>query len=166
MSTEISIIVCTYNRDRYIYRTLERIATNAFPPERFEIVLVDNNSTDNTAAECRRFQSAYPAVRYRYFLETRQGLSYARNRGMQEAQGTTFVFLDDDSFVEKDYLQRLAEYLQHYPDAAAFGGKITPLFESGHTPPWLGKWTYIWVSAIQLDGRRGKGTLQRPEKTR
>ena len=87
MSIEISIIVCTYNRDRYIYQTLERIARNTFPTERFEIVLVNNNSTDNTAAECKRFQAAYPSLNYRYVVENNQGLSYARNRGIKEAQG-------------------------------------------------------------------------------
>lgn len=148
MSIEISIIICTYNRDKYIYQTLEHIARNHFPPGRFEIVLVNNNSTDHTESECLRFQKAYPSLTFRYFMELKQGLSHARNRGIRESQGETLVFLDDDAFVGTTYLQRLSEYLQTYPDAAAFGGKITPRFESGHTPSWLGKWSYSWVSAL------------------
>lgn len=148
MSIEISIIICTYNREQYIYRTLEHIAGNPFPAERFEIVLVNNNSTDHTESECQRFRETYPSLNFHYVMEVKQGLSHARNRGIRESRGETLVFLDDDAFAEGDYLQRLSSYLHSYPDAAAFGGKITPLFESGQTPPWLGKWSYSWVSAL------------------
>ena len=132
----ISIIVCTYNRDKYIYN-----------------VLKSNNSTDDTEKECIRFQSDYPEVKFRYFLETAQGLSFARNRGIKESRGEILLFLDDDSFVQKDYLVNLVRNLEDYPDADAFGGKITPLFESGVTPEWLAKWNKSWISAIDLGNR-------------
>jgi glycosyltransferase involved in cell wall biosynthesis len=146
----LSIIICTYNRDKYIYSCLKSIAANDFAPENYEIVLVNNSSTDSTEAECRRFQNDFPHMDFRYFVETSQGLSYARNRGIQEAKGNIFVFLDDDAFVDKDYLRNLWENVEKYPDMAAFGGKITPLFESGRPPKWLSKWTYSWVSAIDM----------------
>ncbi|MBO4571325.1 MAG: glycosyltransferase family 2 protein [Bacteroidales bacterium] len=144
----ISLVVCTYNRDRFIGTTLDRIASCTVPEEGFEIVLVDNNSSDSTASVCASIAAAHPEVRYRYFLETSQGLSYARNRGIAEAEGDIIVFLDDDSFVEPDYLVRLSVRMADYPDAAAFGGRIDPLFESGKAPEWLCKWTLSWVSAI------------------
>lgn len=148
MPIEISVIICTYNRDKYIYQTLEHIACNGFPADRYEIILIDNNSTDHTVTECQKFSRNFPELNYHYFLETQQGLSFARNRGIQEAQGEIFLFLDDDAFMQKDYLHKLASYLKKYPDAAAFGGKITPLYESGKIPEWMSKWTYSWVSAI------------------
>lgn len=144
----ISIVICTYNRDKYIRTALEKIASCGYPAEAYEIVLVDNNSTDSTASECAAFAADHPEVQYRYFLETAQGLSYARNRGIAEADGDVIVFLDDDSFVEPDYLQRLSARLAEYPDAAAFGGRIDPIFESGKAPDWLCSWTLSWVSAI------------------
>ncbi len=144
----ISIIVCTYNRDCYIGQCLERIAACDFPTGKFEIVLVDNKSTDNTASECSSFAGKHPQVDFRYILETRQGLSYARNRGISEARGEVLVFLDDDSFVEPDYLTKLSRYLNEHPEADAFGGRIDPVFESGKAPEWLCKWTFSWVSAI------------------
>lgn len=147
---KISIIICTYNRDKYIYDTLRQIAENHFPTEQYEIILINNNSTDSTEKECLRFQSAFPEIRFHYFIETRQGLSYARNRGIKESQGELLVFLDDDAFVCKDYLENLSRQIHWYPDLAAFGGKITPLFESGITPPWMGKWSYSWVSALNM----------------
>lgn len=148
MNDLISIIICTYNRDAYIYKTLQHITYNGFPLTDYEIILVNNNSTDQTAKECLRFQADYPQVNFRYFIETRQGLSFARNRGIGEAQGEVLVFLDDDAFMNKNYLRRLREYLAAYPSVSAFGGKITPLYESGAAPAWMSKWSYSWVSAI------------------
>lgn len=146
----LSIIVCTYNRDKYLYGALQCIAENGFPVEAYEIVLVNNMSTDNTEAECHRFESDYPDVNFRYFVETDQGLSFARNRGIKESQGETLLFLDDDSYIQQDYLKNLQRQLNDHPEADAFGGKIDPVFESGEAPKWLSKWNYSWVSAIDM----------------
>ena len=146
----LSIIVCTYNRDKYLYGALRCIAENGFPTEAYEIVLVNNMSTDNTEAECQRFGNDYPDVNFRYMVETNQGLSFARNRGIAESRGDTLLFLDDDSYIQPNYLTNLQRQLDTYPDADAFGGKIDPVFESGEAPKWLSKWNYSWVSAIDL----------------
>ena len=146
----LSLIVCTYNRDKYLYGALQCIAENGFPKDTYEIVLVNNMSTDNTEAECKRFEKDYPEVNFRYFVETNQGLSFARNRGIKESQGETLVFLDDDSYIQEGYLDRLQQQLVAHPEADAFGGKIDPVFESGEAPKWLSKWNYSWVSAIDL----------------
>ena len=146
----LSIIVCTYNRDKYLHSALRCIAENGFPTEAYEIVLVNNMSTDNTEAECKRFEHGFPNVNFRYFVETNQGLSHARNRGIEESRGETLLFLDDDSYIQQDYLKNLQKQLKEHPDADAFGGKIDPIFESGETPKWLSKWNYSWVSAIDL----------------
>lgn len=144
----ISVIICTYNRDKFLYDALQHVAANKFPYDDYEIVLVNNNSTDNTESECLRFQKDFPDVQFRYFVETKQGLSHARNRGIDESLGDILVFLDDDSFVKPDYLHNLQQQMDTHPEAMAFGGKITPRFETGETPKWLCKWTYSWVSAI------------------
>ncbi|MDR1654128.1 MAG: glycosyltransferase, partial [Prevotellaceae bacterium] len=146
----LSIIICTYNRDKYLYNCLKNIAENDFVSENYEIVLINNNSTDDTEKECRRFEKDFPQVVFHYFVEKNQGLSFARNRGIQEAKGTVFVFLDDDAFVGKDYLRNLWNNIEKYPDLAAFGGEITPLFENGKPPKWLSRWSYSWVSAIDM----------------
>lgn len=147
MKTQISIIVCTYNRDKYIYKTLEHIAQNDFPKQHYEIILVDNNSTDRTVPECARFRQNYPDIPFFYFLEANQGLSFARNRGIAEARGDILVFLDDDAFMHKNYLHNLKNNLKNHP-ASAFGGKIIPEYETGQPPVWMSKWSYIWVSAL------------------
>ena len=146
----LSIIVCTYNRDKYLYGALKCIAENGFPADAYEIILVNNMSTDNTEAECQRFGHDYPDVNFHYFVETSQGLSFARNRGIKESRGETLLFLDDDSYIQQDYLKNLQRQLNDHPEADAFGGKIDPIFESGEAPKWLSKWNYSWVSAIDM----------------
>lgn len=145
-----SIIICTYNRDKYLYGALQNVAENGFSDNSYEIILIDNNSTDNTATECQRFEKDYPNVDFHYYLEAKQGLSHARNRGIEESHYNFLVFLDDDSYIQENYLSNLKQQLEKHPDADAFGGKITPVFESGVTPNWLSKWTYSWVSAIDM----------------
>lgn len=144
----ISFIICTYNREKYIYECLSRLGRNTVK-DGWEIVLVNNNSTDNTAAECERFVKDYMPKNYRYFVETQQGLSFARNRGIAEAHGDWFVFLDDDTMVEPDYIANLQKNLKEHSEAKAFGGSIDPFFE-GEAPAWLSPWTMIFVSAIDL----------------
>lgn len=142
----ISFIICTYNREKYIYECLSRLASNTVK-DGFEIILVNNNSTDNTAAECERFVEDYKPANYHYFLETQQGLSFARNRGILEAKGDWLVFLDDDAMVEPDYIASLQKHLSAHLETGAFGGQIVPLFEEGE-PEWYSKWSMGFVSAL------------------
>ncbi len=144
----ISVIICTYNRERYIIEAISKVASTKYRD--YEIIVVDNNSTDGTAEKIGDFLKAHPELPVKYVLETKQGLSNARNRGMQEAQGDVFVFLDDDSLVQGDYLSTLADYLNSNPQADAFGGLIEPLFDECPRPKWLCKWSMGWVSALDM----------------
>ena len=77
----ISFIICTYNRDKYIYQCLNNLA-NSKTKYNWEIILINNNSTDNTELECKRFEQDYSSIEYHYFIEKTPGLSFARNRGI------------------------------------------------------------------------------------
>ena len=76
----ITLIICTYNREKYIGPLLESIAKNDYPTSDYEIVLVDNNCTDNTRGVCEQFATTHPEITLRYVVETEQGLSAARNK--------------------------------------------------------------------------------------
>ena len=145
---KLSVVVCTYNRDRYIYECLSCLVKNKFQGE-WELLLVDNNSTDNTKNECERFVVDYTPSNYRYIKETNQGLSYARNRGIAESSGDWVVFLDDDAYVSESYLSTLSYWLTRYPEAGAFGGAIEPVFEDIE-PKWINPWSLSFVSALNL----------------
>lgn len=136
----ISVILCTYNRDKYIYNVLKSVAENDYPHDQYEIVLVNNNSTDGTENECRRFQADYPDIRFRYFLETKQGLSYARNCGIRNAQGDLLAYVDDDATVNPEYLRTYSDFFTHHPEAVAAGGPILPVYET-EEPEWMTHYT-------------------------
>ena len=122
----ISFVICTYNREKYIYECLSRLAKNTVK-DGWELILVNNNSTDQTATECERFVEDYKPKNYHYFIEKQQGLSFARNRGIAEAKGEWLVFLDDDAMVEQDYIANLQKHLSEHPETGAFGGQIVRL---------------------------------------
>lgn len=144
----LSVIICTYNREKYLYNVLKSIAENDFPTDRYEIVLINNNSTDRTEEECRRFTEAFPKVRFRYFMETRQGLSYARNRGVTESEGDVLVFVDDDALVNGEYLQTYADFFEQHPEIEAAGGPIIPRYETAE-PAWMSHYTKALITGYK-----------------
>lgn len=152
----ISVILCTYNRDKYIYNVLKSVAANDLPHSDYEIVLVNNNSTDNTAAECQRFQADYPNLRFHYVVEAEQGLSHARNRGIKESHGDLLVYVDDDATVNDRYLSTYAEFFGRCPKAVAAGGPILPVYETSE-PDWMSHYTRQLIT-----GRLYLGDKERP----
>jgi len=131
----VSAILCTYNRSQSLTRALESL-THTMVPDGFEweVLVVDNNSTDQTAPIVEDFCGRYPG-RFRYLFEARQGKSYALNTGIREARGSVLAFVDDDVIVEPDWLQNLTSTLLDQSWAGC-GGRILP--ERGFVPPyWL-----------------------------
>ncbi len=98
----ISVIVPFYNADRYIVRCVEGLLSQNYPLEHYEIIMVDNNCTDNSAEIVKR----YPCVRL--FSEEKQGAYAARNRGVREAKGEIIAFTDPDCVPSNDWLQKIA----------------------------------------------------------
>lgn len=145
---EISVIICTYNRQQTIGECLMCLAQQTLAADRFEIVFVNNNSTDDTEKIARHFEDTHPHIRMRYFLETQQGLSFARNTGIEKADGDILVFLDDDAFAFPDYLQQMVTFFQQ-TDAAGGGGRIYPRFESKR-PRWMSSFLLPLTSTIDL----------------
>lgn len=142
----ISIIICTYNREKYIGSVLQALAGQKSD---FEIIVVDNNSTDATPQIAKQFKAEHPELDITLCNEAEQGLSHARNCGIAQAKGDFLVFLDDDAIPCRDYLEKLDEGLKCHPGYAGFGGKIEPLFESVK-PKWLCRWTLSWVSGLDM----------------
>lgn len=150
----LSVILCTYNRERYIYNVLQSIAAGGFGD--YEIVLVNNNSTDGTEGECQRFAKDHPEVAMRYCVEKQQGLSYARNRGIMESQGEVLVYVDDDAVVNREYLQTYADFFNRNKEAVAAGGPITPRYDGCEEPSWMSHYTRQLVT-----GELNLGTRER-----
>ncbi len=133
---KLSVIICTYNRAKYLYNALDSVEKCSYPTELFELIVVNNNSIDNTSCECNRFANAYPDINFRYYTEMQQGLSYARNRGIQEAKGEIIIFIDDDTTVHPSFLQAYNDLFDTYPELVAAGGVIQPIYENKR-PKWM-----------------------------
>jgi glycosyltransferase involved in cell wall biosynthesis len=151
----LSVIVCTYNREKYIFNVLESIAQNDFSEAEYEIVLVNNNSTDKTEQEIDRFRTNYPKVNLNYFVETNQGLSFARNRGICESNGNVLVYVDDDALVNTSYLRTYDEFFKNNPDIDAAGGAIIPKYET-EVPKWMSHFTKNLITGYLYFGNTSK----------
>lgn len=152
---KFSVIFCTYNREKYIYNAMKSIAEQDFPYTDYEIVLINNNSTDSTESICNRFREDYPQVGFRYFIETNQGLSYARNRGVKESRGDILVFVDDDATVFESYLPSINIFFDAYPEVNACGGPIVPVYEV-EKPKWLSHYTEQLLGGALYEGDKVK----------
>jgi glucosyl-dolichyl phosphate glucuronosyltransferase len=132
---KISVILCTYNRCQILVKALNGVANQTLPEsEEWEVLVVDNNSSDQTPDVVKGFCQQYPG-RFRYLFEAQQGLSHARNAGIREARGDVLVFVDDDVTVTPTWLQHLVAPLRDGKYAGA-GGRILP--EWACPPPrWL-----------------------------
>ncbi len=121
----ISVIVCTYNNAASLRRTLSSLQSSIVPQGvECELCLIDNNSKDDTHAAWQEYENKLP-FRTRYFFESKQGLSNARNRGIEEADGDFLIFTDDDVVVPSDWIALYAQTIQSY-DADSVFGKIVP----------------------------------------
>jgi glycosyltransferase involved in cell wall biosynthesis len=131
----ITVILCTYNRCQSLAKALDGIAAQVLPDSvEWELVVVDNNSTDRTREVVNEFCRRHPA-RVRYIFEPQQGLSNARNAGIREARGEIVAFLDDDVSVEQTWLGNLTAALGNGEWAGA-GGRIV-LAQPFSSPSWL-----------------------------
>ena len=142
----ITLIICTYNREKYIGPLLDSVAKNDYPTTDYEIVLVDNNCTDNTRGVCEQFATAHPEITLRYVVETEQGLSAARNKGIKEAKGDIIIYVDDDALVDADYIRIYAEHFAAHSETMAAGGPIEPLYET-EEPKWMSPYTKALLTA-------------------
>jgi len=129
-----SVIICTYNRAELLKESIQSVLEQDFQLGQFELVVVDNNSTDETEKIVKAVASSSMA-RIRYLFEGRQGLSFARNAGIKGANGEIIVFIDDDVEAEKTWLREMVSVFNN-PDVVCAGGPVLPLWPS-EKPDWL-----------------------------
>ena len=114
----ISLIVSVFNMEQYLPRCMESLLSQTGD---YEIILVDDGSTDSSSQLCNRYAIAYPHL-VRVVHKENGGLSSARNVGMDMARGELVTFPDPDDWVEKEYVSRLLELQkQYHPDLLCVG---------------------------------------------
>lgn len=116
--------------------------------EHFEIIVINNNSTDTTEEVALSFEKENPEYQYQYHIEKSQGLSYARNKGIEVAKGEIIAFIDDDAIAEPDYAEQIVQAVDSYPEMDAFGGKVLPIYPDKQQPAWMSKYIQGVVSKV------------------
>lgn len=134
----ITIAICTYNRSGYLKDTLKDLSAQTARPGTFEVLVVNNNSEDNTSVICDRFLQSNPKIQFRAVLEENQGLSYARNRAVKEAFGEAVYFIDDDVQLPSDYVDKALKFAMKKTHTLCAGGRIWVHFDDeGDQPDWI-----------------------------
>ena len=139
----LSIIICSYNRASYISDALDSLYTQTAGLDCFEAIIVDNNSTDNTAEVFAHWRAAHPKGAFTYLTESKQGASFARNTGAAKANGDWLCFMDDDAVATPDYVKNIISHIAAKPTAMGFGGRIIPKYV-----PAEPKWMSYYVSSL------------------
>jgi glycosyltransferase involved in cell wall biosynthesis len=138
---DISVVICTRNRAGPLGVLLESMTRLDIPAGlRWELLIVDNGSTDGTAAVVESFAARLPV---RCVREDKAGLSNARNRGVAEALGRYICWTDDDVAIDGGWLAAYAAAFAMHPEAAVFGGRIYPKLDAP-TPRWFARLLDRW----------------------
>jgi glycosyltransferase involved in cell wall biosynthesis len=129
----ISVIVCTHNRADHLFNALQSLVEQLMPRHKYEIIIVDNASKDETPDVVRHFESA---ANIRYVYEGVLGLCHARNTGWHQAKGHYIAYLDDDAIASPQWLTAIEEGFASTPSVGVVGGPVNPIWE-GIRPQWL-----------------------------
>lgn len=131
----LSVVVCTFNRSGLLLKCLESLDNQTLPKDEYEVIIVDNNSTDDTMTKIISF--ICDKTNFRLVSEKKQGLSYARNRGYVEAKGEFVAYIDDDAIAKENWAEKILLCFQTAdPCPDAVGGKIEPIYEKC-PPSWF-----------------------------
>ena len=156
-----SVVIPLYNKEHYIASTLRSVLTQTFPD--YEVIVVDDGSTDNSLQACKTVQSD----KIRIVQQANQGVSAARNKGIELAAGEYICFLDADDTWHPDYLQNIETIVQKYPQSDIFVTAYRIIYANGRCKEsrrlpqvngclpsyWetLGKgYDFVWTSATTV----------------
>ena len=121
-----SVIIPVYNAARTLRRCLDSLVDQSF--DDYELLLINDGSTDGSDAICREYANAYPCIRY--FPKENGGVSSARNLGLEQAKGEYILFVDSDDYVAETYLETINRAVSEtHPDLLIFGAESTGMGE-------------------------------------
>ncbi len=146
---DCTVLICTYNRATLLGETLDSLARTA-TSRRWDVLVVDNNSRDETRATVERRVGGFP-VPLHYLFEGRQGKSNALNSGLSIARGRVIGFTDDDVRIEPQWLDAACAPLDPGQPYEYTGGPVRPIW-GAPPPPWLDRSRPdIWGTIAILD---------------
>ena len=129
---DFTVAIPTYNGAQRLPQVLEKLRSQTQTENiAWEVIVIDNNSSDNTAEVVNKFQNDWlNEVPLRYYRENKQGLAFARQKAIQESQGKYVGFLDDDNLPEPNWVAKAFQFGEDRPRCGAYGSRIQGIFES------------------------------------
>jgi glucosyl-dolichyl phosphate glucuronosyltransferase len=165
IAPDVSVIVATYNRCKILRGTLQSLMNQESAGVQYEVIVVDNNSTDDTRKTVEEFSRSFPLNKLVYCVESQQGVSYARNKGIRNAHAPILAFTDDDIKPAANWVAAIHEGFARAPDVDCIGGKVLPESETIF-PDWLTRdyWSPLALldlgeDPIILDPQNGPGLV-------
>ncbi|MBS0375262.1 MAG: glycosyltransferase family 2 protein [Proteobacteria bacterium] len=150
----LSVIICTWNRAELLGQTLATLAAQSgVDPESIEVLVVDNNSSDDTPTVVRNAAAGWPLGRLRYVAEPRQGKQFALNRGIETAVADLLVFTDDDVIAPRDWLAQILAAFRD-PTVELLGGKTLVAWPDGKPPAWYHRRMLAVVAGVDIGDER------------
>lgn len=140
-NTLLTVCICTYNRPELLRECLASLVNQKTELHEFDIVVIDNKPGGATHDVVRSYGEKYPSVKY--VAEFREGLSFARNRGWQEAHSPYVAYLDDDAQAYPGWIPSIIDFIGRHPDVGVFGGPYDSYYLStppAWFPPEYGSW--------------------------
>ncbi len=137
---QASIIIPTYNRSDVILRSLATWAAQILPTTEFEVIVVDNNSTDNSAQLIQDFIT--DKLNFRYLLETHKGSTNARHSGARIAKSDILIFCDDDGLFNPECVQEVLNVYAANKEVDAVAGKIEIQWDAP-APIWIEPYLFM-----------------------
>lgn len=161
---KLSIVICSYNRAQYIGDALDSLYNQTSSLSEFEVLLVDNNSTDGTPGIYKTWREQHPDGNFQYLSEHRQGASFARNTGAIHAKTEWLCFMDDDAVAFPDFVANIIKHTLEKPTIFGFGGKIIPKYIP-EKPVWMSYYVSSLVgnfdySQVPCAFKKGKYPLE------
>lgn len=134
---KITVIICTFNRGDILKNAVASLSKQTASKKTFEVIIVDNGSSDKTKRVVVDMKREYPNLNIRYIHESHEGLSNARNVGVAHAKGYYVAFLDDDAQAHNEWISKILGYIDQatFP-SIALGGVIRPMYD-GKKPEWF-----------------------------
>ena len=142
---DISVIITTYNRCDMLATAIERLLEQESQRVKYELIIVDNNSTDQTRQVVESF-IRQGHTNLRYVFEPRQGVSHGRNAGIANSNAEIIAFTDDDVYVQKNWIAGIKRTLDEHPEVDFAGGRTLPHWPS-EPPTWLTR-EHWWPLAL------------------
>jgi glycosyltransferase involved in cell wall biosynthesis len=144
-NTAVSVVICCHNSAAVLPPTLTHLAAQAVDPSvRWEVVVIDNASTDDTVAVAMRYWPASAPAPLRVISEPRLGLRYARERGIAESSGDIVAFVDDDNWVCPVWVQTVHDVMRQHPAIGALGSVVEPEFDIA-PPSWFSRVSHLYA---------------------